>query len=240
MGGMMSPTVIYEWLGRQPYRAVWDYQRRLLEQRVANKIGDRLLLVEHLPTYTLGKSGDQNHLLAGDDELTDKKIDFVPIDRGGDITYHGPGQLVGYPILHLENYRKDVHWYIRQLEEAIIRTIAEYGIEGTRDPEYTGVWVNEEKIAAIGVKVSRWVTMHGFALNVTTDLSYFGRIIPCGIFHKAVCSIQSLTTHSPTLREVWQVFVNKFEQVFQCTVRPAVSPESDDQQTQIATDRIQL
>jgi len=217
----MSRTVTYEWLGRRTYRPVWEYQQQLLDQRATGDAADRLLLVEHSPTYTLGKAGDQNHLLASTQELSSNHIEYVPIDRGGDITYHGPGQLVGYPILHLENYKKDVHWYLRQLEETIIRTIAEYDLQGTRDPEYTGVWVGEAKIAAIGVKVSRWVTMHGFALNVTTDLSYFGRIIPCGIFHKDVCSIQSLTNQAPSLREVSRIYLEKFAEVFNCEVVPA-------------------
>ncbi|MEJ2051545.1 MAG: lipoyl(octanoyl) transferase LipB [Calditrichota bacterium] len=220
----MSRTVTYEWLGRRSYRPVWDYQQKLLDRRVAGEVADRLLLVEHSPTYTLGKAGDQNHLLASSDELNAKHIEYVPIDRGGDITYHGPGQLVGYPILYLGDYKKDVHWYLRQLEESIIQTIAEYGLQGTRDPEYTGVWVGDAKIAAIGVKVSRWVTMHGFALNVTTDLSYFGRIIPCGIFHKDVCSIQSLTNHTYTLQEVSQIYLEKFAQVFDCEIVPAEVP----------------
>lgn len=216
----MSRKVTYEWLGRRAYRPVWEYQQQLLEQRTAGEIADRILLVEHSPTYTLGKAGDQNHLLASAQELTSKHIDYVPIDRGGDITYHGPGQLVGYPILHLENYKKDVHWYLRQLEETIIRTIAEYDLQGDRDPEYTGVWVGDAKIAAIGVKVSRWVTMHGFALNVTTDLSYFGRIIPCGIFHKDVCSIRALTNQAPSLQAVGRIYLEKFAQVFDCQVIP--------------------
>lgn len=214
----MSEVVTYEWLGRQSYQPVWDYQKTLLKQRTADEIQDRLLLVEHTPTYTLGKTGDQNHLLADEKELQTRHAEYVPIDRGGDITYHGPGQLVGYPILHLKNYRKDVHWYLRQLEETIIRTIAEYGLKGERDPEYTGVWVGDEKIAAIGVKVSRWVTMHGFALNVTTDLSYFGRIIPCGIFHKGVCSIESLLDISPSLEEVQKIYLEKFSEVFGCSL----------------------
>jgi len=219
----MSEVVIYEWLGRQSYQPVWNYQKELLKQRTAEEIQDRLLFVEHTPTYTMGKAGDENHLLADEKELQTRHAEYVPIDRGGDITYHGPGQLVGYPILHLKNYRKDVHWYLRQLEETIIRTIAEYGLQGERDPEYTGVWVGDEKIAAIGVKVSRWVTMHGFALNVTTDLSYFGRIIPCGIFHKGVCSIESLLNISPSLEEVQKIYLEKFSEVFGCSLEEQVT-----------------
>jgi len=210
----MTASVTYEWLGTQPYQPVWDYQRVLLEQRVNNEIGDRLVFVEHEPTYTLGKAGDENHLLADDRELQAKKAEFIPIDRGGDITFHGPGQLVGYPILDLRGLKKDVHWYLRQLEETIIRTLAEYSITGTRDEDYTGVWVGDAKVAAIGVKVSHWVTMHGFALNVSTDLSWFGRIIPCGIFHKDVCSLETLLPQAPSLKEVRDIYLEQFSQVF--------------------------
>jgi len=220
----MSKVVTYEWLGRQPYRPVWEYQSKLLDQRIAGNIGDRLLFVEHDPTYTLGKGGDENHLLADQAELKTRHAEYVPIDRGGDITYHGPGQLVGYPILHLADYRKDVHWYLRQLEETIIRTIAKFGLTGERNPDYTGVWVGDEKIAAIGVKVSRWVTMHGFALNVTTDLSYFGHIIPCGIFHKGVCSIESLTDGSPSLEDIIKIYLEKFSEVFDCSLQQDEQP----------------
>lgn len=216
---MTQNRVTYEWLGKQSYRPVWDYQKELLEQRVANEIGDRLLLVEHPPTYTLGKSGDENHLLTSQSDLMIKQIEYVAIDRGGDITYHGPGQLVGYPILHLQNYKKDVHWYLRQLEESLIRTLGEYGIQGTRDPDYTGVWVMDKKIAAIGVKVSRWVTMHGFAFNVTTDLSYFQGIVPCGIANKDVCSLESLLGRSISLSEVSEIYIQKFAETFDCTIQ---------------------
>ncbi len=130
--------------------------------------------------------------------------------------------------MHLENYKKDIHWYLRELEETIILTIAEFGLTGTRDPEYTGVWVDDAKIAAIGIKVSRWVTMHGFALNVTTDLDYFGRIIPCGIFHKDVCSIQSLTGKAVSLKEVMEIYIEKFEQIFHCQVKPQQAEDSEE------------
>ncbi len=236
----MTKAVTYQWLGRQPYRPVWEYQKALLEQRVPGDIGDRLLVVEHEPTYTLGKAGDEDHLLANDRELAAQKAEFVPIDRGGDITYHGPGQLVGYPILHLREYRKDVHWYLRQLEETLIRTLAEYGVTGIRDPEYTGVWVGDDKVAAIGVKVSRWVTMHGFALNVTTDLAYFGRIIPCGIFHKGVCSLESLTGTRHPLREVMAVYLEQFAAVFDCTLRESRSTGPFEQRAGITADGVEL
>ena len=155
-------------------------------------IPDVLLLNEHRHVYTLGKSSDNNHLLANDIELKSSGAEVFFIDRGGDITYHGPGQLVVYPIFDLNQYYLDIHRYLRDLEEVIIQTLADFGVRSHRDEKYTGVWVGNEKIAAIGVKVSRWVTMHGLALNVNTDLSYFDRIIPCGIFHKGVTSLQRL------------------------------------------------
>ncbi len=233
---MTEQLVTYEWLGRQAYRPVWDYQRTLLEKRVTNETGDRLLFVEHDPTYTLGKAGDEQHLLASQSDLISRDIAYVPIDRGGDITYHGPGQLVGYPILHLENYKKDVHWYLRQIEEVIIQTIAEYDIQGTRVPEYTGVWVGESKIAAIGVKVSRWVTMHGFALNVHTDLSYFNGIVPCGITDKQVGSLESLLGKPVQLEEVAEIVLKKFAQVFQCGISRAESEFGKYTEAQTLTD----
>jgi lipoyl(octanoyl) transferase len=164
--------------------------------------------------YTIGKSGNRNHLLASEEELRSKDAEVYYIDRGGDVTYHGPGQLVGYPILDLNTYYLDIHRYLRDLEEVIIRTLGEFGIKANRDSNFTGVWVGSEKIAAIGVKVSRWVTMHGFALNVNTDLSYFDRIIPCGIFHKGVTSIEKLLGQQVPLDEVSQCIVKHFEEVF--------------------------
>lgn len=234
----MTRKVTYEWLGRQPYRPVWKYQRDLLEKRVHGEIGNRLLFVEHDPTFTLGKAGDESHLLASQGELAAAKAEYVPIDRGGDITYHGPGQLVGYPIIHLAEFKKDVHWYLRQLEETLIRTLAEFDLQGIRDPDYTGVWVGDEKLAAIGVKVSRWVTMHGFALNITTDLSYFGRIVPCGISHKGVCSLKSLTGEPYTLREVMHIYLKHFAAVFDCTLTEGVSTKSFGQTVQTSADGV--
>ncbi|MBD3275418.1 MAG: lipoyl(octanoyl) transferase LipB [Candidatus Marinimicrobia bacterium] len=233
---MAEQTLKYEWLGRQAYRPVWDYQHALLEQRVAGEISDRLLFVEHDPTYTLGKAGDTDHLLASQTELSAKNIDYVPIDRGGDITYHGPGQLVGYPILHLENYKKDVHWYLRQIEEVIIQAIAEFGIQGTREPKYTGVWVGEKKIAAIGVKVSRWVTMHGFALNVHTDLSYFNGIVPCGITHKQVGSIESILGRPVQIQEVAEIVLEKFAAIFHCRIEEHEASIAEFTEAQTLTD----
>ena len=201
-------------LGLTDYKSVWDLQRKLFELRVSGKIADVLLLNEHNHVYTLGKSSDANHLLAKAEDLKARGVEVFEIDRGGDVTYHGPGQLVGYPILDLNNYESDVHQYLRNLEEVIIKTLSEFGIESYRDENFTGVWVGSDKIAAIGVKVSHWVTMHGFALNVNTDLSYFDRIIPCGIFHKGVTSMQRLLGKEFSLQEVSNVIMEKFGNVF--------------------------
>jgi len=201
-------------MGVTDYRSTWNLQRRLLELRVAGRIPDVLMLNEHTPVYTFGKSSDDNHLLANDSELLANHADVVHVDRGGDITYHGPGQLVGYPILDLNNYYNDVHRYLRDLEEVIVRSLNEFGIAARRDNDFTGVWVGNEKIAAIGVKVSHWVTMHGFALNVNTDLSYFDRIIPCGIFHRGVTSMQMLIGKQISIDEVSRSIVTRFGDVF--------------------------
>ncbi|MDE3059135.1 MAG: lipoyl(octanoyl) transferase LipB [Bacteroidota bacterium] len=179
-------------IGRTRYADAWELQRKIFSARVEKTISDVLLFTEHDPVYTLGKGADENHVLANDEELREKKIDLFHIDRGGDVTFHGPGQIVGYPILDLSNYYHDIHRYLRDIEEVLIRVLSDYGIHAERSGGYTGVWVKDEKIAAIGVKVSRWVTMHGFAFNVATDLSYFDRIIPCGIFHKGVTSLQQI------------------------------------------------
>jgi lipoyl(octanoyl) transferase len=205
-------------LGRTGFADIWELQRSL-HSRVAGVGEDVLLLNEHEHVYTLGKGGDADHLLANDEELKRSKAAFFRIDRGGDITYHGPGQIVGYPILNLERHRKDVHWYLRQLEETIIRTLNEFGIAGSRSDGETGVWVNGEKIAALGIKVSRWVTMHGFAFNVNTDLSYFARIIPCGIFHKGVTSMAEALGGRITVIDVLPVLMRCFEEVFGVSLR---------------------
>ncbi|MFN0159187.1 MAG: lipoyl(octanoyl) transferase LipB [Bacteroidota bacterium] len=201
-------------LGRTEYKECWDLQRHLYGLRLANEIPDTFLLTEHDHVYTIGKSGDDNHLLATANELYSKGVPVFHNDRGGDITYHGPGQLVGYPILRLEDYYLDLHRYLRDLEEVIIRTLCEFGVHGKRVPEYTGVWVGNEKICAIGVKASRWVTMHGFALNVSTDLSYFDRIIPCGIFEKGVTSLETVLDKKVEMDEVIPPLVHHFADVF--------------------------
>jgi len=195
-------TLHTTYLGLTRYQAAWDLQKKLFDLRVAGEIGDILLLNEHAPVYTLGKSGDDNHLLAGKADLEQQGIDLHHIDRGGDVTFHGPGQLVGYPIMNIAGERADVHQYLRTIEEVIIRTLAGYGIAGTRDSDFTGVWVGNNKIAAIGIKVAHWVTMHGFALNVNTDLTYFDRIIPCGIFHKGVTSMERLLGRTIPLEDI--------------------------------------
>jgi len=206
-------------LGCTDYKSCWDLQRRLLELRRMHQIPDVLLLTEHNHVYTIGKSGDDKHLLATQAELREEGIEVYHNDRGGDITYHGPGQLVGYPILDLHDYYLDLHRYLRDLEEVIIRTLATYGIVGSRVPGYTGVWVGKNKICAIGVKTSRWVTMHGFALNANTDLSFFDRIIPCGIFERGVTSVQQLLGQSVEMSEAAKRIVGEFASVFGADIR---------------------
>jgi len=201
-------------LGRTKYAEAWDIQKEFFSLRRDGRIGDVLLLTEHEPVYTLGKGANENHVLANAAELLDRKIDLHRIDRGGDVTYHGPGQLVGYPILDLNDHYLDVHRYLRDLEEVIIRTLGEFHIPAERVDGYTGVWTGGEKIAAIGVKMQRWITMHGFALNVSTDLTYFDRIIPCGIFHKGVTSMEQAAGASILMEDVAAVVIKNFESVF--------------------------
>lgn len=175
-------------LGTLPYRECFELQRRLVARRKARSISDALLLVEHPPVITLGRSAKREHLLTSGEFLALQGIDLVETDRGGDITYHGPGQLVGYPILDLSRIRKDVVWYVRTLEEVLIRTAEDFGIPAGRIAGHTGVWVEGSKLASIGVHISRWITSHGFALNLETDLNAFRHIVPCGI---AGCSMTS-------------------------------------------------
>jgi len=171
-----------------PYREAWAWQRSLVAERKTNSfLNDVLILLEHPPVYTLGQGSDEKFLKF---DITQTEFDLVRIERGGEVTYHCPGQLVGYPILNLTFYQKDLHWYLRQLEEVIIRVLASYDLKGDRIPGLTGVWVEGYKVAAIGIKVSRWITMHGFALNVCPDLSGFDQIVPCGIPDKPVGSLQ--------------------------------------------------
>ena len=212
-------------LGRTRYADAWALQKKLFSARLAGRIPDVLLLTEHEPVYTLGKGSDANHLLANDAELRERGIDVFAIDRGGDVTYHGPGQLVGYPILDLNGYYLDIHRYLRDLEEVLIRTVSDFGITAGRSDGLTGVWANGDKLAAIGVKVSRWTTMHGFALNVNTDLTYFDRIIPCGIFHKGVGSLRSVTGQEIVLSDVARSVTKNFESVFSVASHPTMLTE---------------
>jgi lipoyl(octanoyl) transferase len=214
-------------LGRTNYKKCWDLQQRLLDRHVAREVGDLLLLTEHDHVYTIGKSGDAGHLLASEEELKSKGVTVYNNDRGGDITYHGPGQLVCYPILDLNNYYLDLHRYLRDIEQVIIQTLAHYGVTATRDADYTGVWVGTDKICAIGVKTSRWVTMHGFALNLNTDLSNFGRIIPCGIFEKGVTSLKQLLGHDVDVKAVGERVVGEFGLVFGAEMRQGILQELD-------------
>ncbi|MBX7150941.1 lipoyl(octanoyl) transferase LipB [bacterium] len=219
-------------LGLIDYQTAWDLQKTLFDKRLSNQIEDTLLLCEHPHTYTVGKNGVDSvskHLLMNKDELATHGIKIFEIDRGGDITYHGPGQIVGYPILNLNNYYRDVHRYLRDIEEAIIRTLAEYGLTGKRIDAITGVWIDTprspEKICAIGVKVTRWITMHGFALNVNTNLDFFNGIVPCGISDKGVTSIEKLLQKKIDVHEVEAILTEKFAEVFDVTAA-AVAKEN--------------
>jgi lipoyl(octanoyl) transferase len=201
-------------LGRTRYAEIWDLQHKLLKLRQRGQIEDVLLYTEHHHVYTIGKAGDDNHLLASAEELAKDGTELFSIDRGGDITYHGPGQVVGYPIIDLNQHSPDIHAYLRQLEEVLIATLGAFGIRAGREEGLTGVWTGGEKIAAIGVKVSQWVTMHGFALNVNTDLQKFARIIPCGIFHKGVTSMKQILGREIPLEEVEGKLTESFTSVF--------------------------
>jgi lipoyl(octanoyl) transferase len=212
-------------LGRSEYRACWKLQRCLQERRAAGDISDVLLLTEHDPVITLGTTANANHLLASAGQLSSEGIDVVSIDRGGDVTYHGPGQLVGYPIFDLTQQRPDLHWYLRQLEDLVIGALAAYAVYASRVEGYTGVWVGEEKICAIGINVRRWVTMHGFALNVNTDLSSFRHIIPCGIFERGVTSLAALLGQRVVMRDVESALLGICERIFHRTVHETTCRE---------------
>jgi len=227
-------------LGMIDYKSAWDLQEKLLFENVAVKTAARstdrdmdplaiptvhhLLFCEHLPVYTLGKSGDLSHILISDNEMKEKGIAFFHTNRGGDITFHGPGQVVGYPIMDLEKYYTDIGKYLRNLEEMMILVMSEYGLKGERSKGETGVWIDpgikgrERKICAMGVRCSRWITMHGFAFNVNTDLEYFSHIIPCGIEHKSVTSLQKELGRSMDMDEVREKLKHRFEEVFTCSL----------------------
>lgn len=234
MNTVQNKKVRFEDLGMIDYQAAWDYQEKLLAETVSIKTQNRKLSVEeqlktanhllfcqHPHVYTLGKSGHQENLLMNDEQLNAAGAQFYKINRGGDITYHGPGQLVGYPILDLENFFTDIHKYMRILEEAIIMTCADYGLSAGRIDGLTGVWLGHEegqnprKICAMGVKCSRWVTMHGFAFNVNTDLNFFGNIIPCGISDKAVTSLQQEIGRELVMSEVAEKLKGHLAELFE-------------------------
>ena len=191
-------------LGRQSYEESLTLQREAARARIAGSVDqDLLLLVEHPAVVTLGRASKSAHLLASPDALRERGVELFEVERGGDVTFHGPGQLVGYPIIDLKNHRQDLHWYLRQVEELLIRALATYGLHGRREAGYTGVWIEDRKIASIGVHARDWVTWHGFALNVATDLRYFELIVPCGIPAVRMTSVrEELAATSVTLAEV--------------------------------------
>jgi lipoyl(octanoyl) transferase len=227
---MDTQMVEFRDLGKMNYKEAWDYQENLLKRNLeakSKKNGDTviptnnyLLLVEHPPVYTLGKSGKMDHVLISEEERNARGIQFFHTNRGGDITFHGPEQIVGYPILDLENFYTDIGRYLRELEEVIILTLKDFGITGERSTGETGVWIDsfikgkERKICAMGVRCSRWITMHGFALNVNTDLGYFDHIIPCGIQNKKVTSMKAELGHAIELSSVKEKILQNFEKVF--------------------------
>ena len=205
-----TDQILVQNIGQKSYKAVWDLQKEMQQQRIKGEIDDTLILVEHDPVYTLGKNANEDHLLQSRDE----SVDVFNIERGGDITFHGPGQLVGYPILDLSNYKKSVSWYMRTLEQVLIDTLIEFKITAQRNDGLTGVWVGDEKIAALGVRISRWVTMHGFALNVNPDLSFYDGIIPCGIFDHGVTSMEQLLGETQNNDNVKNMVIEKFNKYF--------------------------
>jgi lipoyl(octanoyl) transferase len=209
-------------LGRVPYAEALELQKRLVEQRRADEIPDQLLLLEHPPVVTLGvkSRNDRSHVLATPERLEALGVELLETGRGGDVTYHGPGQLVGYPIINLAPDRRDVHRYVRDLEEVLIRAVATFGIAGGRSPGLTGVWVGDAKLAAIGVRIARWVTSHGFALNVATNLEHFGLIVPCGIIDKRVTSLELLTGRAVPMDDVETAVAGAFSEVFGRDILP--------------------
>lgn len=229
----IKDVCLSDW-GTIDYKEAWDKQAQLFEGIVNTKISNRehnthlsthnhLILCEHPHVYTLGKTGKKENLLLNEAALKEKKATYFEINRGGDITYHGPGQLVVYPILDLDNFFTDIHKYMRFLEECVIQTNAHFGVASGRVSGLTGVWlgdndVNYRKICAMGVKTSRWVTMHGLALNVNTDLDYFNNIIPCGISDKAVTSLKQETGNSIEMDLVKKIFAGKFQEIFECSI----------------------
>jgi lipoyl(octanoyl) transferase len=219
---IVNPNVQTCWvvnLGLVPYARCWDLQRRVVASRKTGAIPDVLLLCEHPHVITLGRNGKREHLRAGKNLLSQMNVEFCETDRGGDITYHGPGQLVGYPILDLAGHRRDVRWYVHQLEEVMIRASSDFGITARRAPGRHGTWVDaasgEEKLAALGVHLSRWVTSHGFAYNVSTDLRYFDLIVPCGIPDKRATSLERLLARAVSAAEIRPGLLKHFGEVFE-------------------------
>ncbi len=228
---MINKEVYFQDWGLVDYQKAWSRQEALFKEIISKKTANRtnntnfptdnhLIFVEHPHVYTLGKSGKADHLLLDESGLEEKQATYYKIDRGGDITYHGPGQLVGYPILDLDNFFTDIHLYLRTLEEAVIITLKDYGINGGRVDGFTGVWLDAEKanarkICALGVRSSRWVTMHGFALNVNTNLDYFNNIVPCGIENKAVASMDSELGETISMEEVKEKLKTNLASLFQ-------------------------
>ncbi len=227
--------VLFRDLGEMEYREAWDFQEALLKTNLDAKAAaattaHHLLLVEHPPVYTLGKSGKMEHVLIDEDTRREKGISFFHTNRGGDITFHGPGQIVGYPILDLERFTTDIGRYLRNLEEVVIRVLGDYGLKGDRSAGETGVWLDPlvpgraRKICAIGVRCSRWITMHGFAFNVNTNLDYFNYIIPCGIQQKAVTSLQQELGGPVVYAEAVALLKKHFEAVFDVRLQEAALP----------------
>ena len=206
--------LLYGDLDSIDYNEAWKLQKAIHQQRVENKVDDVFFTLEHPHTYTLGKTADKQNLISDEKYLSENKISIYDIDRGGDITYHGPGQIVGYPIISLTNWKQDTHKYLRALEEVIINVCNDYGLNGSRVDKYTGVWIEDRKICAIGIKVSRWITMHGFAFNVNTDLELFNGIVPCGISDKDVTSLNRELKKEITINEVKEKIIYHFTKVF--------------------------
>ncbi|MEP1151065.1 MAG: lipoyl(octanoyl) transferase LipB [Balneola sp.] len=229
----MKKTIELYDLGLKSYQPVWDLQHKVQQRIIDEKKlyrtdefdgerkNDALLFVEHPHVYTLGKSGNEENMLRSLLELQKLEAEFIKTNRGGDITYHGPGQIVGYPILDLDRHFTDIHKYLRFLEEVIIKVCSEYGLEAVRVEGLTGVWVGNQKICAMGIRCSRWVTMHGFALNVNTDVQYFNNIVPCGIQDKAVTSLEKLLGTKQDVAEVKNKIVKHFGNVFEVDVKPS-------------------
>ena len=210
----LNRNLTYYDLGTIDYKVAWDLQKRIFELRYQKEIDDVLLLLEHPHTYTLGKTARRENLICTEDYLEQNHISVYNIDRGGDITYHGKGQIVGYPIFDLKDWVKDTHKYLRALEEVLIKTCEEYDLKAGRIPGLTGVWIENRKIAAIGIKVSRWITMHGFAFNVNTDLNLYKGIIPCGISDKEVTSLKRELNKDVDLAEVKSKILNNIIEIF--------------------------